>query len=48
MTCTKEHEMIELEIETYKQNIRFYEIQINNMEAKINDLKKLKEDYNNY
>lgn len=48
MSCTKEHEMIELEIETCKNNIKFYEMQINEMEQKLKELKKLKNNYEYY
>lgn len=48
MTCTKEHEMIELEIETCEQNIKFYEMQIDDMEKKIGDLKRLKQEQDFY
>lgn len=48
MSCTKEHEMVELEIEACKNNIKFYELQINEMEQKIKELEKLKEHYKSY
>ncbi|MFH0798267.1 MAG: hypothetical protein V1906_02540 [Candidatus Woesearchaeota archaeon] len=48
MNCNKEHEMIELEIETCKENIKFYETQIDNMEEKLAELERLKKEYDYY
>lgn len=40
--------MIELEIETCKNNIKFYEMQIDNMEEKLAELEKIKKEYEYY
>jgi len=38
----KEHELIQIEIENFKQNIDFYRDQILSMEEKINELEEIK------
>lgn len=40
--------MIELEIETCKKNIKFYEMQIDNMEEKLAELERLRKEYDYY
>lgn len=44
----REEDMIKLEIMNCKQNIKFYELQIENMEEKLEELKKMYNKNNYY
>lgn len=44
----KEHELIEIEIDNFKQNIDFYRDQILSMEEKIEELESIKKSFKYY